>query len=73
MSVARQGRYDEAFELFQGAGTAQAAHNNLGYAYFLNGETERAVEEYERALLVGGEQQLVVLRNLDQALAGVQP
>ena len=53
-----------AFDAFQRAGSEQVARSNLGYVCFLNGDYERAVAEYKRALLVGGEQRLLVLRNL---------
>ena len=64
LALGRMERYGAAFDAFQRAGSEQAARSNLGYVCFLNGDYERAVAEYERALLVGGDQKLLVLRNL---------
>ena len=60
-------RYDDALDAFQRAGSEQVARNNLGYVCFLNGDYERAIAEYEEALLTGGDQKLLVLRNLRAA------
>ena len=56
---AGQGDYARAIALWQGltAGTAPAPHSaylfsNLGYAYFLNGEQERALAALEQACLL---------------------
>ena len=67
LALAGLGRYDEALEAFLRAGGAQAAHNNLGTAHLLNGDPERAVAEYEQALLAPGDERLAVLRNLRAA------
>lgn len=64
LALGRLERYDDALEAFQRAGSEQAARNNLGYVFYLNGDYERAIAEYERALLAGGDQKLLVLRNL---------
>jgi Flp pilus assembly protein TadD len=64
LALGRMERYAAAFDAFERAGSEQVARSNLGYVCFLNGDYERAVAEYERALLVGGEQRLLVLRNL---------
>lgn len=61
------GREREALEAFLRAGEPQAAHNNLATAYLLTGQLERAVAEYERALLQPGDARLAVLRNLRSA------
>jgi len=62
-------RYDEALAQFQAAGNGeQSSRNNLGYVYFLNGEFDHAVDEYERALLAEGEDDATILANLNRAL-----
>ncbi len=71
--LARQGRYEEALEQFRKGGGEQAAQNNLGYAYHLSGRYEDAIRHYEKALLVGGDQQVTVLRNLRAAVASLGP
>jgi Flp pilus assembly protein TadD len=73
LALGRLGRYDEAFDAFRRVGSIQAAHNNLGYVLYLNGEPERAIAEYEKALLASGDQRLRVLRNLRAAGAGGSP
>lgn len=60
-------RYDEALAAFEGAGTEQSSHNNLGYVYFLNGEYAKAIEEYEIALLADGDDDAAILANLIRA------
>jgi tetratricopeptide (TPR) repeat protein len=49
IAVGRQGRYAEALTQFRLAGTEQAAENNLGYVYFLNGDHGQAIAHFERA------------------------
>jgi Flp pilus assembly protein TadD len=67
LALGRMERYDDALGAFQRAGSEQAARNNLGYVSFLNGRYERAIAEFERALLAAGDQKLLVLRNLRAA------
>jgi Flp pilus assembly protein TadD len=67
LALGRLGRYDEALAAFRKGGAEQAARNNLGFVHYLNGSYDRAIEEYERALLVDGDQRLLVLRNLRAA------
>ena len=67
LALGRLGRYDEALAAFRKGGAEQAARNNLGFVHYLNGSYDRALEEYERALLVDGDQRLLVLRNLRAA------
>ena len=64
----QQGLYEEALEAFRRFGDEQAAHNNLGYVYFLNRDVERAIEQYEAALRYEGVGRLQVLRNLRAAI-----
>ena len=73
LALGRLGRYDDAFEAFERAGSEQAARNNLGYVSFLNGDYERAIAEYERALLAPGDQRLLVLRNFRAARNAEKP
>lgn len=73
LALGRQGRYDEARAAFRRFGSEQAVHNNMGYVHFLNGDREGAVREYEKALAVGGEQRLTILRNLELATSGKTP
>jgi len=64
LSLGFQGRTVEAIEVFTRAGDRQSAFNNLGYVYFLNGKNKEAVKAYERALLIGGEHDKTILKNL---------
>lgn len=67
LALGRLQRYDDALAAFRRAGSEQAARNNLGYVSYLNGDYERAIAEYERALLASGDERLHVLRNLKVA------
>jgi Flp pilus assembly protein TadD len=69
LALGRQHRYGEALEAFRRGGDEQAALNNLGYVHYLNGEYDQAIARYEQALLVQGDRTVVVLRNLNAALA----
>ena len=68
IALGRQGRYAEAMTAFRSAGSEQAAENNLGYAYYMNGLLDDAVAHYELALQAEGDDKLKILRNLDAAL-----
>jgi Flp pilus assembly protein TadD len=72
LAVGRQGRYAEAAAEFRLAGTEQAALNNLGYLYYLNGEHARAIENFERSLELGGGDRLKVVKNLQAAQAALE-
>ena len=67
LALGRLERYGEALAAFRRGGAEQAARNNLGFVHYLNGSYDRAIEEYERALLSDGDQRLLVLRNLRAA------
>ena len=67
MALALQGHFDEALEHFRRGGDEQSARSNLGYAHHVRGELDQAVAEYERALLIGGQANLAVVRNLEAA------
>jgi Flp pilus assembly protein TadD len=71
LALARQRRYADALESFRRGGSERAALNNLGWGYYLNGDYDAAVAQYEKALLVPGESELAVkvLDNLKLALA----
>jgi len=64
LSLAFQGRTVEAIEVFTRAVGRQAAFNNLGYVYYLNGKNEEAQKAYEHALLMGGDHEESILENL---------
>ena len=68
LALARQTRYEEALEAFRSAGSEQAAENNIAYIYFRDGRLDDAIIHYERALLAEGDEELMVLRNLNEAL-----
>ena len=53
---------------FRSAGSEQAAENNLGYVYYMNGLLDDAVIHYELALRAQGSDQLKIMRNLNAAL-----
>jgi Flp pilus assembly protein TadD len=72
LAVGRQGRYAEALAQFRLAGTEQAALNNLGYLYYLNGEHALAIEHFERSLQLGGGDRLTVVKNLQAAQAALE-
>jgi Flp pilus assembly protein TadD len=68
IALGRQGRYEEAMSEFLSAGSNQAAENNLGYVYYMNGRLDDAVAHYELALQAQGDDKLKILRNLSAAL-----
>jgi Flp pilus assembly protein TadD len=71
LALARQRRYGDALDAFRKGGSERAALNNLGWGYYLNGDHDAAVAQYEKALLVQGESELTVkvLDNLKLAIA----
>ena len=71
LALGRQRRYRGALDEFLRGGTEQAAHNNLGYVYYLNGDPEKAIEHYERSLSLGGGDRLTVVKNLQAAQAAM--
>jgi superkiller protein 3 len=71
IAVGRQGRYEEAMAEFRRTGSEQAALNNLGYLYYLNGEHARAIDNFERSLQLGGGDRLTVVKNLQAAQAAL--
>jgi superkiller protein 3 len=68
LALGRQERYEEALASFQKFGSEQAAQNNLGYVYYLNRRYDDAIAHYERALLAPGDQKVLILQNLNDAL-----
>jgi Flp pilus assembly protein TadD len=68
IALGRQGRYADAMTAFRSGGSAQAAENNLGYVYYMNGLLDDAVAHYELALQAEGDEKLKILRNLNAAL-----
>jgi len=68
IALGRQGRYAEAMKAFRSAGSTQAAENNLGYTYYMNGLLDDAIAHYELALKAEGDEKLKILRNLNSAL-----
>jgi tetratricopeptide (TPR) repeat protein len=68
LALGRQERYADALAVFRKFGSEQAAENNLGYIYYLNGRYDDAIVHYERALLEHGDQKALVLQNLNEAL-----
>jgi len=67
MAYGRLQEYEESCAEFLRGGTRAAAENNQGYVYFLNGRYDQAIGHYERALTMGGEHKLTVVRNLIDA------
>jgi Tfp pilus assembly protein PilF len=72
IALGRQRRYADAMSAFRSAGSEQAAENNLGYVYYMNGLLDDAVAHYELALQVQGDDKLKILRNLNAALDAKQ-
>ncbi len=68
IALGTQGRYEEAMEAFRTAGDEQAAENNLGYVYYMNGLLDDAVTHYELALVAHGDDKLKILHNLSAAI-----
>jgi Tfp pilus assembly protein PilF len=68
IALGRQRRYADAMSAFRSAGSEQAAENNLGYVYYMNGLPDDAIAHYELALQAQGDDQLRILRNLNVAL-----
>ncbi len=68
LALGVQGRHPEAYEVFLSVGGEQSARNNLGYTYFLVGQYDKAIVEYERALGTPGDDDFTVLRNLNAAI-----
>ena len=67
--LGKQERYREALLAFRRGGEdEQAALNNLGYCYFLNGRYDDAIAHYENALSEPGDRKIEVLRNINEAL-----
>ncbi len=67
--LGKQQRYREALQAFRRGGEdEQAALNNLGYCYFLNGRYDDAIAHYENALSEPGDHKIEVLRNINEAL-----
>jgi superkiller protein 3 len=71
IALGRQGRYEQAMAEFRRTGSEQAALNNLGYLYYLNGEHARAIDNFERSLQLGGGDRLTVVKNLQAAQAAL--
>ena len=72
IALGRQHRYADAMSSFRSAGSEQAAENNLGYVYYMNGLWDDAVAHYELALQAPGDDKLKILRNLNAALDAKQ-
>lgn len=72
IALGRQRRYAEAMSAFRSAGSEQAAENNLGFVYYMNGLLDDAVAHYELALQAPGDDTLKILRNLNAALDAKQ-
>jgi Flp pilus assembly protein TadD len=72
LALGRQRRYPEALAEFRIAGTEQAAQNNLGYLYYLNGEHALAIEHFERSLQLGGGDRVRIVKNLQAAQAELE-
>jgi len=72
IALGRQHRYADAMRAFRSAGSEQAAENNLGYVYYMNGLLNDAIAHYELALQAQGDEKLKVLRNLNAALDAKQ-
>lgn len=68
LALGAQGRHPEAYEIFLRVGSEQSARNNLGYTYYLVGQYDQAIAEYERALDAPGDDDVIVLRNLNAAV-----
>jgi Flp pilus assembly protein TadD len=72
LALGRLGRDAEALEAFRRAGGEADAQNNLGYVHYLNGDFQRAIHHYERALSGSPGDQLAVVRNLRAARAALE-
>ncbi len=50
LALCRMGRYREGLEAFRAADGEAAAWNNLGYFFFLDGQHDRAIKSFEKAI-----------------------
>lgn len=50
LALCRMGKYREGLEAFRASGGEAAAWNNLGYFFFLDGQNERAIRSFEKAI-----------------------
>jgi Flp pilus assembly protein TadD len=67
LALGRSGEISGALAAFRAAGDEASALNNLGYVHYLNGDPQRALEHYERALAARPRDPLPILRNLRDA------
>jgi Tfp pilus assembly protein PilF len=67
LALGRMGNGQAALAEFRVAGSESSALNNMGYVYYLNGDPQRAIEHYERALSAAPTDPLPILRNLRDA------
>jgi Flp pilus assembly protein TadD len=66
LALALEGYEDAAFEAFLLHGSRGDALNNLGVVFFLRGNSSKAREFFEQALLTSETDELRVLRNLER-------
>jgi Tfp pilus assembly protein PilF len=67
LALGRAGDTSSALAAFRAAGDEASALNNMGYVHYLNGDPQRAIEHYERALAARPADPLPILRNLRDA------
>jgi Flp pilus assembly protein TadD len=67
LALGRMGEPSAALAEFRSGGSEVQALNNMGYVHYLNGDPQRAIEHYERALAARPSDPLPILRNLRDA------
>jgi Flp pilus assembly protein TadD len=72
MALAMQGRYDEALEAFGRGGDEAQAYNNLGCIYLRNGEKQKAIRCFEKAIELKPTYYAKARKNLKKAKLSVQ-
>jgi Flp pilus assembly protein TadD len=69
LALGLQGRFEEAYAVFLKTGDEQMALNNLGYVHYLRGDHDRAIEHFERALAAAGDEDVLIVKNLNAAVS----
>ena len=67
MALAKLGKYSQALETFTKGGDKGQAHNNLGCVYLHQGQREKAIQSFNKALEVRDTFYLKALQNLKSA------
>lgn len=67
LALFKLGKYTEAFEAFQKGESDIAAYNNLGYMYMAEGNNNKAIEYFKKAIEINPKFYVTAHENLQQA------